>query len=103
MNKGTIITDAIAYVEELQKSASDLTNQLLEMEATLVEESKMPIEAIDAAEKMQNWGIKVYMFHTSFEIFTDSEYVFQNTRRVAIFDIFKEIDPKKFRKQNESN
>ncbi|KAH7858094.1 hypothetical protein Vadar_019895 [Vaccinium darrowii] len=58
MNKGTIITDAIAYVEELQKSASDLTNQLLEMEATLVEESKMPIEAIDAAEKMQNWGIK---------------------------------------------
>ncbi|XP_058195044.1 transcription factor DYT1 [Rhododendron vialii] len=58
MNKGTIVTDAITYIEELEKSATDLRNQLLEMEATVVEESKLPIEAIDAAEEIKNWGIE---------------------------------------------
>ncbi|KAF7151771.1 hypothetical protein RHSIM_Rhsim02G0116400 [Rhododendron simsii] len=59
MNKGTIVTDAITYIEELEKSATDLRNQLLEMEATVVEESKLPIEAIDAAaEETMNWGIE---------------------------------------------
>lgn len=56
MNKGTIVTDAITYIEELEKSSTGLRNQLLEMEATVVEESKLPI---DAAEEMKNWGIEV--------------------------------------------
>lgn len=59
MNKGTIVTDAITYIEELEKSSTDLRNRLFEMEATVVEESKLPIEAIDAAEEMKNWGIEV--------------------------------------------
>ncbi|KAI8567480.1 hypothetical protein RHMOL_Rhmol02G0125400 [Rhododendron molle] len=58
MNKGTIVTDAITYIEELEKSSTDLRNQLLEMGATVVEESKLPIEAIDGAEEMKNWGIE---------------------------------------------
>ncbi|KAL9146555.1 hypothetical protein ABFS82_13G117900 [Erythranthe guttata] len=34
MNKATIITDAIAYIEELRNSVEELTDQILQMEAT---------------------------------------------------------------------
>ncbi|KAL7088791.1 hypothetical protein ACP275_13G149000 [Erythranthe tilingii] len=34
MNKATIITDAIAYIEELRNSVEELADQILQMEAT---------------------------------------------------------------------
>ncbi|KAI7999255.1 Transcription factor DYT1 [Camellia lanceoleosa] len=58
MNKATIIIDAIRYVGELQKCVGDLSNQLLQMEAASVEEPKMQIDAINAAEEMKKWGIE---------------------------------------------
>ena len=60
MNKATIITDAISYIEKLQKSVRDLSDQLFEMEATGEEQYlETPIDAIDAAEEMKTWGIRV--------------------------------------------
>ncbi|KAL6992691.1 hypothetical protein U1Q18_010804 [Sarracenia purpurea var. burkii] len=57
MNKATIITDAIAYIEELQNSVKDLRNQLFEMEADSIEERKATIDhAIEATENMNKWG-----------------------------------------------
>ncbi|CAL5409694.1 unnamed protein product [Camellia sinensis] len=58
MNKATIIIDAIRYVGELQKCVGDLSNQLLEMESASVEEAKMQIDTINAAEEMKKWGIE---------------------------------------------
>ncbi|XP_057488429.1 transcription factor DYT1-like, partial [Actinidia eriantha] len=59
MNKATIITDAISYIEKLQKSVRDLSDQLFEMEATCEEQYlETPIDAIDAAEEMKTWGIR---------------------------------------------
>ncbi|PSR98537.1 Transcription factor like [Actinidia chinensis var. chinensis] len=55
MNKATIITDAIAYIEKLQKIVQDLSNQLFEMEATCEEQLETPM---DAAEEMKTWGIE---------------------------------------------
>ena len=57
MNKAAIITDAIAYIEKLQKSVRDLSDQLFEMEATC--EEQYLETPIDAAEEMKTWGIRV--------------------------------------------
>ncbi|KAG8385677.1 hypothetical protein BUALT_Bualt03G0070000 [Buddleja alternifolia] len=57
MNKATIITDAITYIEELQKSVKDLSDQLLQMEATSLEEEKINFRDIDAEQEMKQWGI----------------------------------------------
>ncbi|KAL0398700.1 UNVERIFIED_CONTAM: Transcription factor DYT1 [Sesamum radiatum] len=57
MNKATIITDAITYIEELQKSVEDLTDQLHQMEATSVAEEKPNFKEIDADQEMNKWGL----------------------------------------------
>ncbi|WJZ96199.1 hypothetical protein VitviT2T_014908 [Vitis vinifera] len=58
MNKATIIEDAITYIKELQKNVKDLSDQLLEMEASSEEEAKQRSETIDAAEEMNKCGIE---------------------------------------------
>ncbi|GFS29469.1 hypothetical protein Acr_00g0006850 [Actinidia rufa] len=58
MSKAAIITDAIAYIEMLQKNVQDLSNQLFEMEATCEEQLETPMDAMDAAEEMKTWGIE---------------------------------------------
>ncbi|KAL2244873.1 UNVERIFIED_CONTAM: Transcription factor DYT1 [Sesamum indicum] len=57
MNKATIITDAITYIEELQKSVEDLTDQLHQMEATSVAEENPNFKEIDAEQGMNKWGL----------------------------------------------
>lgn len=59
MNKATIIEDAITYIKELQKNVKDLSDQLLEMEASSEEEAKQRSETIDAAEEMNKCGFEV--------------------------------------------
>ncbi|XP_019224250.1 PREDICTED: transcription factor DYT1 [Nicotiana attenuata] len=60
MTKETIITDAITYIRELQTNVNNLSEQLLEMEATHGEELETKSEEnIDTAEEMANWGIEV--------------------------------------------
>lgn len=59
MNKATIITDAITYIEELQKSVEDLTDQLHQMEATSVAEENPNFKEIDAEQGMNKWGLAV--------------------------------------------
>lgn len=59
MNKATIITDAITYIEELQNSVKNLSDQLLQMEATCVDEEKPDFEETDAQQEMNKWGITV--------------------------------------------
>lgn len=59
MTKATIITDAIAYIRELQKCVEDLSDQLREMDATLPEEPETEHSSVDAAEEMKHWGIEV--------------------------------------------
>ncbi|KAL8460226.1 hypothetical protein ACS0TY_031167 [Phlomoides rotata] len=55
MNKATIITDAITYIEEQKKSVEELSNQLLQMETTNnADEEKIKSETID---EEQNSGI----------------------------------------------
>nr|XP_016449679.1 PREDICTED: transcription factor DYT1-like [Nicotiana tabacum] len=59
MTKETIITDAITYIRELQTNVNNLSEQLLEMEATHGEELETKSEEnIDTAEEMANWGIE---------------------------------------------
>nr|XP_009773860.1 PREDICTED: transcription factor DYSFUNCTIONAL TAPETUM 1-like isoform X2 [Nicotiana sylvestris] len=59
MTKETIITDAITYIRELQTNVNNLSEQLLEMEATHGEELERKSEEIlDTAEEMANWGIE---------------------------------------------
>ncbi|XP_070051745.1 transcription factor DYT1 [Nicotiana tomentosiformis] len=59
MTKETIITDAITYIRELQTNVNNLSEQLLEMEATHGEELETKREEnIDTAEEMANWGIE---------------------------------------------
>lgn len=53
MNKATIITDAITYIEELRKSVEELTNQILQMEAT-DEEKKAKCQEMDAEQETNN-------------------------------------------------
>ncbi|KAK9267547.1 hypothetical protein L1049_009975 [Liquidambar formosana] len=59
MNKATIIEDAIQYVMELQKHVKDLSDQLLELEASSEEEAKPMVDEIDAAKEMKKFGIEV--------------------------------------------
>lgn len=60
MNKATIVEDAITYIQELQKNVKDLSDQLLEMEASSEEEAMQGTKTIDAAaEDMNTCGIQV--------------------------------------------
>ncbi|KZV20969.1 transcription factor DYSFUNCTIONAL TAPETUM 1 [Dorcoceras hygrometricum] len=58
MNKATIITDAIAYIEDLKKCVEDLTDQLVQMdqETCVLGENVEPGET-GIEEKMKDWGI----------------------------------------------
>ncbi|KAL2495204.1 Transcription factor DYT1 [Forsythia ovata] len=68
MNKATIITDAVTYIEELQRHVKDLSDQLLKMDANCVkEEETTKIEETDAAEEMKKWGIEPEVRVTSIE------------------------------------
>ncbi|GMI93352.1 DYSFUNCTIONAL TAPETUM 1 [Hibiscus trionum] len=58
MNKATIIDDAITYIQELQKTSEDLSEELLEMEASSEEGGKQLEMEADAAEDMNKCGIK---------------------------------------------
>ncbi|KAK9056360.1 hypothetical protein SSX86_027450 [Deinandra increscens subsp. villosa] len=59
MNKETIITDAIDYIKELRVSVTNLSNELLEMEAQMAkEEPSFNIIPIHPAENMKRWGIE---------------------------------------------
>uniref|UniRef100_A0A3Q7F4R7 Plant bHLH transcription factor ACT-like domain-containing protein n=1 Tax=Solanum lycopersicum TaxID=4081 RepID=A0A3Q7F4R7_SOLLC len=59
MTKETIITDAITYIRELQMNVDNLSEQLLEMEATQGEELETKNEEIiDTADEMGKWGIE---------------------------------------------
>ncbi|CAI9756553.1 unnamed protein product [Fraxinus pennsylvanica] len=58
MNKATVVTDAVTYIEELQRHVKDLSHQLFEMDANFVEEEATKIEEIDSAEEMKIWGIE---------------------------------------------
>ncbi|XP_039049398.1 transcription factor DYT1-like [Hibiscus syriacus] len=58
MNKATIIEDAISYIQELQKTSDDLSEELLDMEASSEEGGKqIEMEAV-AADEMAKCGIK---------------------------------------------
>ncbi|KAL1537420.1 transcription factor DYT1-like [Salvia divinorum] len=59
MTKSTIITDAITYIEELKLTVEELGNQLLQMEATSVDEEKIKLKEIDDEKEMKKHGIKV--------------------------------------------
>lgn len=59
MNKGTIIEDAITYIQELKKNVEVLTDMLQEMEASSSEEeTKTRVSEIDASEEMKQCGMK---------------------------------------------
>lgn len=68
MNKATIISDAITYIEELQKNVKDLSDQLMQMEATCVKEEKKQFEENDNKSEMENFGIRVWFSHNFFRI-----------------------------------
>jgi hypothetical protein len=71
MNKGTIIEDAITYIQELKKNVEALTDMLQEMEASSSdEEFKTRVNAIDASEEMKQCGIKVLLKKTSIQPFS---------------------------------
>lgn len=63
MNKATIITDAITYIEELQGTVKDLSDLLYQMDASM--EGHLEIHnqsreiTTDNAEEMKKWGIEV--------------------------------------------
>jgi len=59
MNRGTIIVDAITYIEKLQDEVQSLSQQLHQMEATSEETAETKIDEIEAVEDMKNWGIQV--------------------------------------------
>lgn len=59
MNKETIITDAIDYIEELKISVTNLTNKIHEMEVEMAMEESFDIIQVCPQEKMKNWGIEV--------------------------------------------
>ncbi|XP_047147074.1 transcription factor DYT1-like [Vigna umbellata] len=58
MNRGTIIVDAITYIEKLQDEVQSLSQQLHQMEATSEETTETKIDEIEAVEDMKNWGIQ---------------------------------------------
>ncbi|KAH6773857.1 hypothetical protein C2S52_003225 [Perilla frutescens var. hirtella] len=57
MNKATIITDAITYIEQLKNSVEELSNQLLQMEATTFDEEKIKLKEIHDEQETKKWGI----------------------------------------------
>jgi len=59
MNRGTIIIDAITYIEKLQEEVQSLSQQLHQMEATSAKTAETKIDEIQAVEDMKNWGIQV--------------------------------------------
>lgn len=59
MNRGTIIVDAITYIEKLQDEVQNLSQQLHQMEATSEETTETKIDEVEAVEDMKNWGIQV--------------------------------------------
>lgn len=59
MTKSTIITDAITYIEELKMTVEELSNHLLELEETRVDEEKIKLKEIDDEKEMKKHGIKV--------------------------------------------
>ncbi|XP_047957127.1 uncharacterized protein LOC125202725 isoform X1 [Salvia hispanica] len=59
MTKSTIITDAITYIEELKTTVEELSNHLLELEETSVDEEKIKLKEIDDEKEMKKHGIKV--------------------------------------------
>ncbi|CAA3006166.1 transcription factor DYT1-like [Olea europaea subsp. europaea] len=68
MNKATIMTDAVTYIEQLRRHVKDLSNQLLKMDTTFVkEEETTKIEEIDSAEEMTIWGIEPQVQGTSID------------------------------------
>ncbi|KAJ6999647.1 hypothetical protein NC653_010399 [Populus alba x Populus x berolinensis] len=68
MNKGTIIEDAITYIQELKKNVEALTDMLQEMEASSSEEEfKTRVNEIDASEEMKQCGIEEDVQVTSIE------------------------------------
>ncbi|XP_022642431.1 transcription factor DYT1 isoform X2 [Vigna radiata var. radiata] len=58
MNRGTIIVDAITYIEKLQDEVQNLSQQLHQMEATSEETTETKIDEVEAVEDMKNWGIQ---------------------------------------------
>ncbi|KAI3710385.1 hypothetical protein L2E82_40165 [Cichorium intybus] len=58
LNKETIITDAIDYIEELQSSVTNLSNELLDIEAEMAIAQSFEIIQICQEEKMKKWGIE---------------------------------------------
>ncbi|KAF5804206.1 putative transcription factor bHLH family [Helianthus annuus] len=58
MNKETIITDAIDYIKELKISVTNLSNELLEMEAQTAKEPSFDVIQIHPVENMKKWGIE---------------------------------------------
>lgn len=63
MNKATIITDAITYIEDLQSTVRDLSDELYQIDATIKEELKTQNEGIaDAAKEIKRCGIEVLPF-----------------------------------------
>ncbi|KAM0021665.1 putative transcription factor bHLH family [Helianthus debilis subsp. tardiflorus] len=58
MNKETIITDAIDYIKELKISVTNLSNELLEMEAQTAKEPTFDVIQIHPVENMKKWGIE---------------------------------------------
>lgn len=59
MNKETIITDAIDYIQELKMSVTNLSNELLEMEAQMAKEPSFDYIQTHPLENMKQWGIEV--------------------------------------------
>nr|QJQ51178.1 bHLH transcription factor bHLH1.5 [Gardenia jasminoides] len=60
MNKATIITDAIDYIEELQSTVRDLSDQLCQMDVNLKEDLESQNKhMVDPAKEMKSWGIEV--------------------------------------------
>lgn len=63
MNKATIITDAITYIEELQGTVRNLSDLLYQIDASM--EGQLEIHnhskeiTTDNAEEMKKWGIEV--------------------------------------------
>ena len=60
MNRGTIIVDAITYIEKLQYEVQRLSQELHQLEANSEKTAQAKIDEIDAVEDMKNWGIQVF-------------------------------------------
>ncbi|GFP95998.1 transcription factor dysfunctional tapetum 1 [Phtheirospermum japonicum] len=59
MNKASIITDAITYIEELRNTVEELTHQLHQMEAISIEDDQelIKFDEIDSEQEMKKLGI----------------------------------------------